>query len=500
MRTSLIGILLATLASAASVTTGGYSNTRTNATLAETRITRANASLISLQGSYAVDGAVYAQPLVVENIGGKTLLIIATMNDSIYAFDASKPGSAYLWKTTVATALTTDPANPDYSQFPNAQIGCLATPVIDVPHAAVFDVCLDSNTVYKLYSLNLLDGSTYHAAVTVAGTVSSVAFASPWHTARSALLLSSGTVYIAFAGFGNEGNPYNGWVFGYDAVTLANTHTWCNTCASAGNGAGIWMAGGGLAADSLGNVYLITGNGDWNGTTQFGESFVKLNSSLTVLDYFTPTNWSSVLNAGDVDLGSGRAVLIGDAYVLGAGKDSRMWLLNTAAMGALQSTNVGPVQEWDLTSTLKIGAYAFADGALFTAGTGHFYRYTWSGATFTTTPAATVVVDTGYGSTIAYSANGTVAGTGIIWVTTCNTACTEAATAPGVLRALRSDTLVELWNSGATLDNLAKFAPPTVANGLVYVSTFSNAVQVFGISPSSTVRGLVITRGSVVVR
>src|SRR5207249_1249591 len=66
------------------------------------------------------------------------------------------------------------------------------------------------------------------------------------------------------------------------------------------------------------------------------DSFVKLRlegSTLVVKDYFTPCN-ERFLNSLDLDLGSSGPVLIADAkLIFGGGKDGRMYLLSTAAMG-----------------------------------------------------------------------------------------------------------------------------------------------------------------------
>jgi uncharacterized protein (TIGR03437 family) len=82
---------------------------------------------------------------------------------------------------------------------------------------------------------------------------------------------------------------------------------------------------------------------------------------------------------------------------------------------------------------------------------------------------------------LAVSASG---GTnGIVWFTTGNY---SIGGVPGTLHALDAANLAhELWNSDTsagrdTLGGLAKFAVPTVADGRVYVPTFSNAVSVYG--------------------
>ena len=65
------------------------------------------------------------------------------------------------------------------------------------------------------------------------------------------------------------------------------------------------MAGQGLSADPDGLLYLITGNGDFDGASQWGESFLKLKysppsggkpASLVVVDHWTP--WTDRARAG----------------------------------------------------------------------------------------------------------------------------------------------------------------------------------------------------------
>jgi len=122
------------------------------------------------------------------------------------------------------------------------------------------------------------------------------------HNQRSSLALANGQISIAWASH-EDTNPYHGWVMSYNASNLQQTGIWSSS--PDGFMAGIWMSGRGPAVDASGNVYYMVGNGDWNGTRNFGESMVKLGSTpgMPLLDWFTPDTWSS-LNAGDVDYGS----------------------------------------------------------------------------------------------------------------------------------------------------------------------------------------------------
>src|SRR6478752_4092815 len=65
------------------------------------------------------------------------------------------------------------------------------------------------------------------------------------------------------------------------------------------------MAGQGAAADADGNLYVLTGNGDFDGVSQWGESFLKLKyappsggnaGKLEVVDHWTP--WTDFQRTG----------------------------------------------------------------------------------------------------------------------------------------------------------------------------------------------------------
>ncbi len=105
----------------------------------------------------------------------------------------------------------------------------------------------------------------------------------------------AGTVYETAAGSA-------GYCFAFDVATNKQAAMLALT---KGEGAGVWMAGQGAAADDQGYLYLITGNGDFNGSTQWGESFLKLTytpasggaaATLKVVDHWTP--WTDFVRSG----------------------------------------------------------------------------------------------------------------------------------------------------------------------------------------------------------
>src|SRR5258708_2735918 len=109
--------------------------------------------------------------------------------------------------------------------------------------------------------------------------------------------------------------PYNGWLFAYSAAGTGVLHQVAIFCTSPNKGASaIWQSGDGPAADPAGNIYVATGNGDFdlnNGGQDAGNSVLKLalrSGALVVLDYFSPSDTAN-LTANDLDLGAGGPIL-----------------------------------------------------------------------------------------------------------------------------------------------------------------------------------------------
>jgi hypothetical protein len=165
--------------------------------------------------------------------------------------------------------------------------------------------------------------------------ISGGAFTSANALQRAGLLGLSGsgggaftTIYVAFARTGSSAANHRGWVFSYRAPDLAPLSFYCVTCgASPANGGGIWQGGAGLASgtDSSGRTYLFIATGDGNfdlntGGKNAGDSFLKMGTDLSVVDYLTPSDQACriCLQQGaerDVDFGAGGVTLIPDGAI-----------------------------------------------------------------------------------------------------------------------------------------------------------------------------------------
>ncbi len=102
-----------------------------------------------------------------------------------------------------------------------------------------------------------------------------------------------------------------------------------STCQSSDSA--IWGRAGAVVEPSTGDLLVATGNAPWNGTTDWGDSLVRLSPDASrVLGSWTPTNQAE-LNTSDLDLGSTSPVLAG-GVVLQGGKDGKLRVLSRARL------------------------------------------------------------------------------------------------------------------------------------------------------------------------
>jgi fibronectin type 3 domain-containing protein len=524
-----------------SVLTQHNDNQRTGANLQETILTPANVNATQFGKLFTcpVDGQIYAQPLYVPNLampwqGTHNVVFVATMNNSIYAFDADQPGQTQpLWQTTLRGPMTQLPNGQPYDNI-IGPIGIVSTPVIDPNTNTLYAVCTCAESTsgpyhqylyaidittgkFKLGSPVEIQGSVAYTVTRSTGPAYTVlkTFNPGVHMNRPALLLDHGAIYIAFGSHGDI-NPYNGWVFAYDAATLNQVGIYCPTL-HCGQGA-IWQGGQGPAADAQGNVYMFTANGgDYPATGDHSNSAVKLSLSgggLGLADWFTPYNEVALTNADEDLSSSGPMLLPGTSYLVGGGKECKIYVLDTNNMGQCHYNAQDQITD---TDDSRIVQSFPADGTPWTLGgqTHHIhgspvtftgpanqqliyvwpendllYSYQFSNGQFITTPYATSTFKdaTGMpGGFLSISANGS--DNGILWV---NRPLSDAMskTAPGCMEAFDAVTLQLLYdtrtNANDNSGNFAKFVPPTVANGKVYLATFSNNLAVYGLYPPTT--------------
>jgi hypothetical protein len=406
-------------------------NGRTGRNLNETDLTPAgvNSAGFGKLFAYLVDGYVYAQPLYMSNvfIGGVTrnVVFVATEHNSVFAFDADNPdpgsNGGLLWQASFidpAAGVTTVPQSDVLSRDIVPEIGITGTPVIDHSTGTLYVVAKTKETgdgsthyIQRLHALDITSGTersgspvviadtifdngiyTYVSGPSVSGTGSGsvggvVYFNALRQHHRSGLVLAGGVVYAAWASHGDHG-PYHGWVIAFDAPTLQQLAVF-NTTPNGGLG-GIWMGGGGLAADADGSIYFSTGNGTAdqvlppNGRgPAYGDSVLKLSTTagLAVADFFTPFNQAD-LERVDADLGSGGVMLLPDQagpqpplphLMVATGKEGKIYLIDRDNLGGYR--RCGPTCDSVVQSlppgTVAGGSYdtpAYFDGRIYYQG------------------------------------------------------------------------------------------------------------------------------------
>ncbi len=504
------------------VTTYKYDNAHSGQDTYETTLTTSNVTQATFgkRVVYPLDGQTYAQPLYMPNltINGAVhnVVFVATENDSIYAFDADVTQTvAPLWHTSfLSSGVTPVP----YSTVTCADLkpasGITGTPVIDSSTSTMYVVVYtyeNGAPVYRLHALNLTTGQDKPGSPTVlqasvqgtgSGEVNgTITFDPLKERQRGALLLANGQIYISFGSFCDVG-PYHGWVlsYNYSGSQFQQSAVYNNT--ANGSGSGIWGGEGPLVSDSNNNIYLMSGNGDFDlntGGVDAGDAFVKLNARLQTQDYFTPFN-QYCLNTSDADLGSGGPLLVpGLNELIGGGKEGRFYVVATNNMGHYTSDpNLGnctpsELQRTDIDKVLQefppgtVGGI-YGTPSYWNSGSSQYIYLGGAGSAtksfqlqsnglLSTTPTSQTPESFGFtgGNTIVTS-NGT--SNGILWLIDNN----------AVLRAYDATNLSkELYNSNQNaardgLDTYVKFSVPVVANGEVFVGTTDN-LDIFGLNP-----------------
>ncbi len=482
--------------------------------------------------SCPVDGAIYAQPLWVANltIGGTqhNVIVVATQHESVYAFDADASPCSTLWHANLVD--TAHGGTAGEVSVPGAlvgsglgdiapEIGVTGTPVIDPTTNILYVVSKSAipattpSFFQRLHGLDLITGAEKlngNKPVTISASVPGTApdanssgqvpFDPQNQNQRAGLTVVNGVVYIAW-GSHEDHDQYHGWIMGYNASTLAQVpgavfNTTPNAISTFPySRGGIWMGGGAPAVDASNNLYVMTGNGTFDGITNFGDSVLKLStaSGLALTDSFTPSD-QSVLDAGDLDLGSGGAAVLVDQTTgpikhlligggkYGSGSNGQIYVLNRDLMGQFTAVDSGVVQMFPLNFNI-FATPVFWQNNLYVAGVGgSLTAFSFNPATGQFNPSPTSLSPTSYGfpgATPSVSSNGSA--NGIVWAIDTSNYCTPQSRGcgPAVLHAYDATSLgTELWNSSQQAGDVAgiavKFAVPTVANGKVYIGTRGN--------------------------
>jgi outer membrane protein assembly factor BamB len=516
MKGLICAALLCSLSAPAQITTSQYENSRTGATLHEKTLTpqNVNASQFGKLGAFKVDGPVYAQPLFLPSVaipgkGMHDVLFVATEHDSVYAFDANRPGDPPLWKVSFldqARGITV--ASEDVVQCPfiRPDVGITSTPVIDLKTGTLYVLARtmirhrvsDNEYFQHLHALAITTGVEKFGgpkliAASVAGkgagaVKGQVAFDPLHENPRAALTLANNLVYMTWAS-SCDVDPYHGWIMAYDTQTLAQKGV-LNVNPD-GSEAGIWLSDTGPAVDADGNLFVPTGNGTFDaafGGRDYGDSVLKLDgASLAIRDYFTPYDQERISGA-DADVGSSGPTLLPDQpgthrhLLLQPTKDSTIYVIDRDNMGKYHRDANALVELIRLPGG-GYGAMAYWNGHVYFAASDDWLRaYTIKNGHLTPAAASSIKF-ANPGATPSISADGKQ--NAIVWAIATKT-WNGPDSKPAVLYAFDATKLGQpLYTSeqNSQRDRAAtatRFVIPVVANGRVYFGTRSE-VEVYGL-------------------
>jgi len=501
-------------------------NARTGQNLNETVLTpqNVNSNTFGKVLSYPVDGQLYTQPLYVPNLnipgkGVHNVIYVATENASVYAFDADGKTGIPLWKASFANPLSgITPVNcttaaTSCSVYPVD--GITATPVIDPLTNTIYVVAhtFENGSYFvRLHALNIATGAEkFGGPVALTATVNGTGVGSvngkitmglQGNLARPALLLLNGVVYIALGG-----NPH-AWILAYDSQTLVQLAVFCSS--PNGTLGGVWQSGAGLAADAEGNIYAATGDGTFDASTggvDYGDTVLKLDRLLNVLDYFTPMDQACRFTS-DFDLSAGGPMLLPPQSgavaneILMSGKGgspcdvgaSPIYVVNRDSLGGYDPSQDHVVQEiagspagywsnpayWHGATSQYV--YYAGKAAWSTGDRLKMYTLTDGQLSTTSKQSANVPIN---GGTPSVSSNGST--NGIVWLLSRQE---KLSARPGVMPAAlyaydATDVSKMLYSSifAGKRDQPGcgnKFQVPTIANGKVYVAT-QNELDIYGL-------------------
>jgi fibronectin type 3 domain-containing protein len=464
--------------------------------------------------SYTLDGIAFASPLYVANVnipgkGVHNVVYVATEHDSVYAWDADGLTTTALWKVSfLKSGVTSVPCGDtgECGDIPT-EIGITGTPVIDPASGTLYVAAKTkegTSYVQRLHALDITTGAekfggpvVIQASVPGSGQGSSggqMAFNNLRENQRPALLLLNGNIYMGWASHGDQ-LPWHGWIIGYNATTLQQVAAFCVSPNDFGGG--VWSSGGGLGADSTGNIYFTTGNGGFTANTggkDYGDSVVKLSPTGTVVDYFTPFDQAN-MESQNFDLSSAGPVLLLDQpgtfphLLIAAAKSGTIYVVNRDNMGHFHAGSDSQIPQ-SLPGILPNGleeegnysAPAFFNGYVYFAAVNDTLKaFQLTNGLLSSGPTSqSLDVYPNRGGSFAVSGNGN--SNGIVW------AMQDNNPGNGILRAYDAGNLAnELYDSSQagsrdTFGVASKFSIPLVANGKVFVGAQNHLVG-FGLLP-----------------
>ena len=338
----------------------GYDAARSSSGPAQTGITAANVGKLRLQrvelDGTADSSAIYARAV---DVGGRTrdVFVATTSYGKTEAIDAAT--GRLVWRFTPG----------GYSSWAGSDRITNSSPLLSADRRYVYAASPGG----KIQKLSLADGKQargWPVAVTKRPSREKIGVS---------LNLSRGLVLVSTGGYYGDAPPYQGHVVAIDATTGRIVNVWNSLCSDRhallqpstcpASDSAIWARAGVVVEPGSGNLLVATGNGPWDGRTNWGDSVLELSSDAgKLLQNWTPANQAG-LNSGDVDLGSTAPALLGNGIAVQGGKDGKLRLLDLAKLNGKGGAGPTTGGELQTISTPSGSGFFSAPAVWHSAGT-----------------------------------------------------------------------------------------------------------------------------------
>jgi PQQ-like domain len=303
----------------------GLDPQRSNVSERATGITSANVSRLR-HVTVRLPGTVDSSPIYLHAVsaGGATrnVAVVTTTYGKTVAIDVSS--GRILWTFTP----------PGYERWARSAQITTTSPLADPDRAFVYAASPNG----LIHKLSLASGSesregSWPVSVTRDATHEKLA---------AALNIAGGDLLATTGGYYGDAPPYQGHILRIERASgrvRAVFNTLCSNRAGiiapsscSADASGIWARAGAVVEPGAKRVLIATGNGPWNGSTNFGDSVLELTlPDLHLRQSFTPRNQAQ-LSASDTDLGSSAPALLAGGRVVQGGKDGVMRVLSLGAL------------------------------------------------------------------------------------------------------------------------------------------------------------------------
>ena len=311
----------------------GFDSARGNAGPATTGITAASLGSLRRQ-QVEVGGTVDSSPIYLSAVSVEGRLrdtfFVTTTYGITEAIDAES--GRILWRFKP----------PGYSGYAGSSQVTTMTPVADPGRAAVYAGAPDG----RIRKLSVATGKVlWSTAITL----------DPRHEKlASALNFAGGLVLAATSGYSGDPPPYdghvislnpaNGKIVGVFNTLCSNRHGIIRASSCPVSDSAIWGRSAPVVDPRTGNLLVATGNGAFDGVSNWGDSVLDLSPDASkLIVHWTPVNQLS-LNSQDLDLGSTAPAILEDDYVVQGGKDGTLRLLNLSRFAGVNATTGGELQ------------------------------------------------------------------------------------------------------------------------------------------------------------